>query len=96
MVLEGIVRTGLFDVAFLALLDVRKDHLVGRLGFGDGVGEYLSTLRVPLNADAGVLAETVLARKPKVVPDGTDAMLVPRGMPTPEIPASSFIAYPLP
>jgi HD-like signal output (HDOD) protein len=95
MVLEGIARTGRFDVAFLALLDARKDHIVGRLGYGDGVAEYLSTLRVPMHPDAGVLAETVLARQVRIVPDGNGAMLVPHGMPVPKIPAASFIAHPL-
>jgi HD-like signal output (HDOD) protein len=95
MVLEGIARTGRFDVAFLALLNVRKDQLVGRLGYGDGVAEYLKTLCVPVSPEAGILAETVLAREPRTVAVGSPAMLVPRGTPVPAIPAASFIAHPL-
>ncbi len=95
MVLEGVARTGQFDVAFLALLNGRKDHIVGRLGYGHGVGDYLRALRVPLTPDGGALAEAVLARAPKVVTVGTAAMLVPRGAPVPAIPAASFVAHPL-
>src|SRR4029079_1598119 len=53
MVLEGIARTGGFDAAFLALLNARKDRLIGRLGYGEGVAEFLSDLQVPLAPDAG-------------------------------------------
>jgi GAF domain-containing protein len=95
MVLEGIARTGRFDVAFLALLNGKKDHLLGRLGYGDGVTEYLSALQVPIHAHSGVLAETMLARQPRIVPQGTSAMLVPPGVPAPRMPAASFIAHPL-
>lgn len=95
MVLEGVARTGRFDVAFLALLNGKKDHLIGRLGYGHGVTEYLSALRVPLTSGAGALADAVLARAPQVIPNGTASMLVPRGMPVPAIPASAFVAHPL-
>lgn len=95
MVLEGVARTGQFDVAFLALLNGKKDHLVGRLGYGHGVAEYLSALRVPLVPEAGALAEAVLARAPKVVAQGAPAMLVPCGAAVPAIPASAFVAHPL-
>jgi HD-like signal output (HDOD) protein len=95
MILEGIARTGKFDVAFLALLNGKKDQLLGRLGYGDGVTEYLSALRVPVHAHSGVLAETMLARQPRIVPQGTSAMLVPPGTPAPKMPAASFIAHPL-
>src|SRR5262249_40438213 len=53
MVLEGIARAGGYDAAFLALVTVKRDRLVGRLGHGEGVEEYLSELAVPLRADAG-------------------------------------------
>ena len=57
MVLEGVARTGGFDVAFLALLNGRKDHLVGRLGYGRRRGRVSERAqRVPLTPDAGVLA----------------------------------------
>jgi GAF domain-containing protein len=95
MVLEGIARTGRFDVAFLALLNARKDRLVGRLGYGDGVAEYLRALSIPLAPGAGMLADAVLAREPRVVPRGTPAMLVPNGSPVPTIPAASFVVQPL-
>ena len=95
MVLEGIARTGRFDVAFLALLNPRKDRLIGRLGYGDGVVEYLKTLSVPVAPDGGVLTDAVLSREPRVVPHGTAAMLVPRGAPAPRIPAGSFVVQPL-
>ncbi len=95
MVLEGVVRTGRFDVAFLALLNGRRDRLDGRLGYGDGVDEYLRLLSVPLASGAGVLAESVLAQEPRMVTQGSPAMLVPPGAPAPAIPAASFIAYPL-
>jgi HD-like signal output (HDOD) protein len=95
MVLEGVARTGAFDVAFLALLNGRKDHLVGRLGYGDGVTAYLGALKVPLVPGAGVLAEAVLAREPKVVASGAAARLMPKGASMPAIAVASLIAYPL-
>jgi len=95
MVLEGIARTGKFDVAFLAFLNAKKDQLLGRLGYGDGVAEYLSALRIPMHAKSGVLADALLAREPRLVARGTSAMLVAPGTPAPKIPAASFIAHPL-
>lgn len=95
MVLEGVARTGQFDVAFLALLNGKKDHLVGRLGYGHGVAEYLSALRVPLVPEGGALADAVLARAPRVVAEGSPAMLVPPGTAVPAIPASAFVVHPL-
>ena len=95
MVLEGVARTGQFDVAFLALLNGKKDHLVGRLGYGHGVAEYLSALRVPLVPEGGALADAVLTRAPKVVAQGSPVMLVARGAAVPAIPASAFVAHPL-
>src|SRR5262249_39111628 len=89
MVLEGIARTGRFDVAFLALLNPRKDRLIGRLGYGDGVGEYLKGLSVPVAPDGGILTDAILARESRIVGQGTAAMLVPRGAPAPKIPAGS-------
>lgn len=95
MVLEGVARTGRFDAVFLALLNGRKDRLVGRLGYGHGVGQYLGALEVPLAPGAGLLAEAALTRAPQVVAAGTPAMLVPRGAPAPEIPAAAIVAHPL-
>lgn len=73
MVLEGVARTGGFERAFLALLNGRKDCIIGRLGYGDGVADYLKTLRVPLLPAGGMLAEAILAREPRIV--GGDAAL---------------------
>jgi eukaryotic-like serine/threonine-protein kinase len=95
MVLEGVARAGCFDVAFLAFLNGKKDHLVGRLGYGEGVTAYLSALQIPLVPDAGVLAESVLAREPKIVTSGGARRLVPQGMQVPTIPAASLIVHPL-
>ena len=94
-VLEGVARTGPFDVAFLALLNGRKDHLVGRLGYGEGVSAYLSALTVPLVPDAGVLAEAVLGREPKIVSAGAPRRLMPAGTAPPAIPVASLVAYPI-
>jgi len=95
MVLEGIARTGRFEVAFLALLSPRKDRLLGRLGYGDGVGDYLKGLSMPVGPDGGVLTDAILAREPRIVAHGTATMLVPRGAPAPKIPAASFVVQPL-
>lgn len=80
MVLEGVARTGGFDVAFLALLSGRKDRLVGRLGWGEGVTQYLGSLRVPLLPEGGVLAEAVLERRSCVVPTGASRVLAFAGL----------------
>ena len=95
MVLEGIARTGRFDVAFLALLNPRKDRLIGRLGFGDGVDEYLKGLSLSVAPNGGVLVDAILAREPRSVAQGAAAMLVPPGAPAPKIPAASFVVQPL-
>lgn len=91
VILEGVARTGRFDVAFLALLNGRKDHLIGRLGYGSGITEYLSALRVPLTHDGGALAEAVLTRESKVVAEGS----VVAGVTVPAIPAAACVAHPL-
>jgi HD-like signal output (HDOD) protein len=95
MILEGIAQVGEFDAVFLALLRPARDRIVGRLGYGEGIEEYLSALSVPLAAHAGVLAETVLDRMPRVVPEGSPAMFVPEGTPPPHIPVATFVACPL-
>ncbi len=94
MILEGVARTGGFDVAFLALLNGRKDQLVGRLGYGEGMTQYLRTLRVPLVPEAGVLAESVLAREPRIVAEGGTTVVGGAGD-TPAIPVESLVAHPL-
>jgi GAF domain-containing protein len=95
MVLEGIARTGPFDAVFLALLTVQRDRLVGRLGYGQGVEEYLSKLVVPLRPGAGLLAETVLARKSRIVSEGSPGLLVPAGATLPKVAAASFVVHPI-
>jgi HD-like signal output (HDOD) protein len=95
MVLEGIARTGGFDAAFLALLNARKDQLVGRLGYGEGVAEFLSTLQVPLVPDGGVLAEATLTREARVISEAGTRALMPRGMKPSAIAAESLVAHPL-
>lgn len=86
MVLEGVARAGRWDVVFFALLSGNRDQLVGRLGYGEDVKRWLTGLEVPLRADAGVLAECVLASKPCV---GT-------GTPTPALSSvTSYLALPL-
>lgn len=95
MVLEGIARAGGYDAVFLALLSVKQDRIVGRLGHGEGVEQYLSELAVPLRPDAGVLATTVLSRTPTIMPEGSPAQFVPAGAPVPHIPAASYVAHPL-
>jgi HD-like signal output (HDOD) protein len=95
MVLEGIGRIGHFDVVILALLNLKADRLVGRLGYGEGVQESLGSLSVALQKGAGLLAETVLQRTPQIVPEASAAVLVPRRAPAPSIPGRSFISYPV-
>ena len=95
MVLEGIARTGGFDAAFLALLNARKDRLVGRLGYGEGVAEFLSALQVPVLPEAGVLAEAVLARETRVITQAGTRALMPRGVAPPTIAAESLVVHPL-
>jgi HD-like signal output (HDOD) protein len=86
MIVEGVARTGGFDTVFLAVLNVRKDHLTGRLGFGDDIRERLAALSEPVREGAGILSETVLTRAPKLVPCGT---------PAPNMPRCSWVTYPI-
>jgi HD-like signal output (HDOD) protein len=95
MVLEGIALSGRFDLVVLALLSPEKDRLVGRLGYGEGLRDYLKRLSVPLTERAGVLAQTVLSQKPRVEARGSTALLGEVGRQLPPIPVRSFIATPL-
>jgi len=95
MVLEATARTAGFDAVFLALRNFEQNRLVGRMGYGEGVADYLKDLSVPLTAGAGILAATALGREPRLVTDGRAALLVPSGAPVPRIPSRSFIAQPL-
>jgi len=95
MVLEGIGRIGHFEVVILALLNLKADRLVGRLGYGEGVQESLGSLSVALQKGAGLIAETVLQRTPQIVPEASAAVLVPQRAPAPRIPGRSFISHPV-
>ncbi|HEV7730838.1 MAG TPA: HDOD domain-containing protein [Candidatus Binatia bacterium] len=87
MVLEGVARAGGFPVVFFALRNPARDHLVGRLGYGEDVKPYLHELDLPLRAGAGILADTVLTEKVHVVPDGS---------PAPQLRSvTSFVSHPL-
>lgn len=87
MVLEGVARAGNFDVVFLALLAPGRDHLVGRLGYGEHVKEALRELRVPMRPHAGVLPDAVLNGRTHVVPSGSPAPQLPQ--------VRSFVVHPL-
>jgi HD-like signal output (HDOD) protein len=95
MVLEATARTGGFDAVFLALRSFEHNRLVGRMGYGAGVEDYLKDLAVPLQADSGILAATALRREPHLVADGRPDLLVPPGAPVPRIASRSFVAQPL-
>jgi len=94
-VVEGIARTGPFDVVILALLDPQHDRLVGRLCYGPGSENQLARLAMPVRRGAGLLAEAVLDRTSRIVEVGSAALLVPPGAPVPEIAAASFVIQPL-
>lgn len=87
MVLEGVARSGGFQVVFFALRNASHDNLIGRLGYGEDVKPYLHELNLPLQAGAGVLADTVLKNEVHVVPDGS---------PAPQLRSvTSFVSHPL-
>jgi GAF domain-containing protein len=95
MVLEGIGRVGRFDLVLLALLDPGENALVVRLAYGERVEEGLRVLVVPCGAGSGLLAETLLGRAPRLVAEGTAALLVPAGAPAPPLPAGAYVTHPL-
>jgi eukaryotic-like serine/threonine-protein kinase len=70
MVLESLVHVGGFDAAFLALVTVQRDRLVGRLACGAGAEAHLGELNAPL-AGGNILADVVLDRRAQVVAPGT-------------------------
>jgi eukaryotic-like serine/threonine-protein kinase len=92
-VLEGVARSGRFDVVALALATAAQDALRVRLAVG--AGDDLASLSVPLERDAGMLAETALARTPRIVERGSSLLLVPRGARVPRQDIGSFLALPL-
>jgi eukaryotic-like serine/threonine-protein kinase len=95
MVLEGLGRTGDYDSVLLVLLNASRDVILGRLGFGEGVEEFLRAMVVPLRLGAGVLADAILSQQPRVVTAGTPADLVPSGRATGALRIASFIVCPV-
>jgi len=94
-VIEGIARSGPFDVVILALLNPQRDRLVGRLCYGPGIESQLERLSVPLRRGCGLLAEAVLDRTSRIVEVGSPALLLPPGAPALQIAAASFMIQPL-
>ena len=94
-VVEGIARSGPFDVVVLALLTPKRDRVVARLCFGPASEGQLARLSMPLRRGAGLLAEAVLDRTPRIVEAGSASLLVPPGAAVPEIAADSFVIQPL-
>lgn len=91
MILESIVSVVEFDAALLALVNVQRDRIVGRMGCGAGVEELVGRLAVPLTRGTNVLADVVLERRSQLVSEGAAALL---GTP-PALPARSLVAAPL-
>jgi hypothetical protein len=71
MVLESLVRVVAFDVAFLALVTVQRDRIVGRMSCDPATEDAVARLTVPLTRGAGVLADVVLERRSQMVVDGS-------------------------
>jgi len=94
-VVEGIARSGPFDVVVLALLTPERDRLNGRFGFGSRIEAQMPRVTAPVRRGAGLLAEAVIDGAPRIVEDGSAAMLVPAGAPIPHIAVSSFAIQPL-
>lgn len=94
-VVEGIARSGPFDVVILALLNATRDRLAGRFGFGPRIEAQMDRVTAPLRRGAGLLAEAVLDGASRIVEDGGAAMLVPPGAPVPHLPLTSFAIQPL-
>lgn len=92
-VLEGVARSGRFDVVALALATAAQDALRVRLAVG--AGDDLANLLVPLERDAGMLAETALTRTPRIVERGSSDLLVPRCLSAPRQDLGSFLIMPL-
>ena len=69
MILEGLLRTGGYDAGFLGLVTLARDRIVGRLGCGPGMEEYVASLVVPMSA-GGVLVEAVRDKRSRVVSAG--------------------------
>jgi HD-like signal output (HDOD) protein len=95
MILESLVRVIGFDVAFLALVTVQRDRIVGRMSCGTGTDEPVAGFSVRLARGASVLADVVLERRSRVVTDGGPDMLVAPGTPPPALPMRMFMATPL-
>lgn len=94
-IVDGVVRAGGLDAAILYLADREKKQLIARLSSGEGIADHLEALAVPLSADGGLAAVTLLDRAPRVVEVASPALLVPAGIRPPEIPARSVATHPL-
>jgi eukaryotic-like serine/threonine-protein kinase len=92
-VLEGVARSGRFDAVVLTLATTAQDALRSRLSVG--ACDELARLSVPLARDGGMLAETALARVPRIVESGGASLLVPAGTPVPPQEIGSFLTVPL-
>ena len=94
-VVEGIARSGGFDVVVIGLVNATRDQVSPRFCYGADLEREAVRLAVPLRPGAGVIAEAVLDSAPRVVERGSIAMLVPPGASAPPIVASSFLVQPL-
>jgi hypothetical protein len=94
-VVEGVARSGGFDVVVLGLVNKGRDQVAPRFCFGTELEREGGRLTAPLRRGAGLIAEAVLDATPRVVEHGTTMMLVPSGAPVPRIAASSFVVHPL-
>jgi HD-like signal output (HDOD) protein len=94
-VVEGIARSGGFDVVVLGLVAKGREQVVARFCYGTDLEREGGRVAAPLRRGAGLIAEVVLDATPRVVERGTTMMLVPPGAPVPRIAASSFIVQPL-
>lgn len=94
-VVEGIARSGGFDVVVLGLVGKGREQVVARFCYGTDLEREGGRVAAPLRRGAGLIAEAVLDGTARVVERGTTMMLVPAGAPVPRIAASSFIVQPL-
>lgn len=94
-VVEGVARSGGFDVVVLGLVSKARDQVAPRFCYGTELEREGGRLAAPLRRGAGLIAEAVLDAAPRVVESGTTMMLVPSGAPVPRIAASSFVVQPL-
>lgn len=94
-VVEGVARSGPFDVVVLALATPARDRVLARLCYGPGIEPDVQRLDAPLKHGAGLLAEAVLDAAPKIIASGSAAMLTPPDVAPPRIDVRSFLLQPL-